>query len=83
MVVAFTITEIKYVVVSLFFDMVLIPFCVYWLAIVICGIKLFWLCYLSSIAPKAAIPSPKSFTIFHHIYHPFTKKRVVSLCFGR
>ena len=64
MVVAFTITEINYVVVSLFFDMVLILSYVYWPAINICGIELFWPCVLSSIATKAAMASPKSFTIF-------------------
>ena len=55
MVVAFAITEINYVVVSLFFDMVLILSYVYWPAINICGIKLFWPCYLPSIATKAAM----------------------------
>ena len=67
MVVAFAITVINYVVVSLFFDMVLILSYVYCAAINICGFKLFWPCYLSSIATKAAMASPN--------YSPYFSRR--------
>ena len=60
MVVAFTMTEINYLVVSLFCNVVL-PF-----SICICGIKLIGcaICLVFGIVAKAAMPSPKSLTIF-------------------
>ena len=72
--VAFTITRINYLVVSLFCDIVL-PFShVYWPAIYICGIKLFWLrnlsCFRSPVAlqlrapPKVSARAPA-----HRSYH--------------
>ena len=47
MVVAFTITQINYLVVSLSCNVVLPLSYVCWPAVYICGIKLFWLHYLS------------------------------------
>ena len=66
MVVAFTITRINYLVVSLFCDMVLPLSYVYWPAIYICGIKLFWLGYSSCFrhSDKSGYDFPK---IIHHI----------------
>ena len=66
MVVAFTITRINYLVVSLFCDMVLPLSYVYWPAIYICGIKLFGLRYLSCFrhSDKSGYGFPK---IIHHI----------------
>ena len=60
MVAVFTIAVINYLVVSLFYDLVR-PFCIY-----ICTIKFFGytICLVSSMARKAAMPSPK---IIHHI----------------
>ena len=60
MVVAFTITETNYLVVSLFCDVVL-PFPIY-----IDGIKFFSCAigHVSDIATKAAMASPISFTTF-------------------
>ena len=66
MVVAFTITRMNYLVISLFCDMVLPLSYVYWPAVYICGIKLFWLRYLSCFrhSDKSGYGSPK---IIHHI----------------
>ena len=66
MVVAFTITRMNYLVVSLFWNMVLPLFNVYWPAVHICGIKLFWLRYLSCFwrSDKSGYGFPK---IIYHI----------------
>ena len=66
MVVAFTITQINYLVVSRFCDMVLALSYVYWPAVYICGIKLYWLHYLSCFrhSDKTGYGFPK---IIHHI----------------
>ena len=60
MVVAFTVTEIHSLMMSLFCDVVL-PY-----AIFTCGIKFFdcAICLVSGIATKEAMASPKSFTKF-------------------
>ena len=65
MMVAFTITRIKYLVASLFCDMVLSLSSVYWPAIYICGIKLFWLSYLPCFrhSDKSGYDFPE---IMHH-----------------
>ena len=58
MIVAFTVTEINYSMVSLFWDLVR-PF-------YICDVKFFGcaICLVSAMATKAAMASSKSFTIF-------------------
>ena len=69
MLVAFTITTINYLVVSLFCDAVLFLSCLYWPAICIYiyiyGIK-FFVCAIGLVSgrtTKAAMASPKPFTI--------------------
>ena len=66
MVVAFRITRINDLVVSLFCDMGLPLFYAYWPTIHICGIKLFWLRYLSCFwhSDESGYGFPK---IIHHI----------------
>ena len=63
MVVVFTITEINYLLVSLFFD--LVPTILY-LYMCICSIKFFdcAICLVSGLATKSAMPSLK---VIHHI----------------
>ena len=66
MVIDLTITQINYLVLCLFCDMVLPLSYVYWPTVYICGFKLFWLRYLPCFrhSDKSGYGFPK---IIHHI----------------